>query len=416
MLNSFIYYKDGNLFVENVKVEDIVKEYGTPIYIYSANSFKNRFNNIKGVLPADALIAYSIKSNSNVNIIKLLKEEGAGADIVSRGELYRAKLAGIDGSKIVFSGVGKSYDDIKDALEYDILMFNIESLPEAELINKIASSMNKKARVSIRVNPDVDADTHHHITTGKKENKFGISYEDAVNVYKYIRDNLKNLEIIGIDTHIGSSILKVNPYKEAIGKLVNLIEDLKKEGIKLEYFDIGGGLGIRYREEDKDIDMKEWGKTITDLVGTYNLKLIVEPGRYISGNSGIFVSKVLYMKKTAHKNFIIVDGAMNDLVRPAFYDAYHKIDYITIKDRKNIIADVVGPICESGDYFAKERNIGEPVDDNEYIVIFSAGAYGYVMSSNYNSRPKSPEVLVEGDSVKLVKRRETLEDLIRDEL
>lgn len=410
----YFHFVRDELFCEETKVRDIVRKSGTPLYIYSSRTILEHYDKLdKAFSEVNHLICYSIKANSSLSICSMLAEQGCGADIVSGGELYKALKAGVHSSKIVYSGVGKREDEIIYALKSNILMINVESLPEAFLINKIAQRLKKKARIAIRINPDVDALTHSYITTGKSENKFGINVMYAKEYFLKVK-KLKNLEIIGINIHIGSQITKVAPYAAAIQKIITLLNELKNMGIKINKLDIGGGLGIIYNEE-KPSTAKEFAKAVLPLMKNTNCQLILEPGRFIVGNAGILVTEVLYVKKTSYKNFIIVDAGMNDLIRPSLYNAYHQIvPVVDKKSNKIIIADIVGPICESGDFFAKDRKINE-VHSKDLLAIMSAGAYGFSMSSNYNSRLKSAEVIVKKNKFFVARAREVYSDLIRKE-
>ena len=408
-------YRNNELFCEDVKVADIVKEVGTPAYIYSKRTAMEHFTKLdKAFDSVDHIICYSIKANSNMALCSSLAKAGCGADIVSGGELYRTLKAGFDPKKIVFAGVGKTREEIKYALDTNIYMFNVESFPEAELINQEAIKQNKKAKVSIRVNPDVNAQTHKYITTGKKENKFGINFHEAPDFYLKLM-TLPGLDVVGIHLHIGSQILTPQPYIDSIRRGTSLVRKLKELKIQLSVMNIGGGLGIVYKDE-QPMMASEFADAIIPIIKEMDCRIIMEPGRNIVGNAGILVTKVTYMKQTPVKNFVIIDAAMNDLIRPCLYDAYHEIQTLT-KDptRQETMVDVVGPICESSDFFAKERMLQE-VKTDEYIAVMSAGAYGYVMSSNYNSRPRAVEVLVDGNTWKIAKKRETWDDLIAGEI
>jgi diaminopimelate decarboxylase len=408
----YFHYRHNDLYCDDVKVEDIIREVGSPAFIYSKRTAIEHFRKIDNAFKGfDHTICYSIKANSNLALCHAMAQEGCGADIVSGGELYRALKAGFEPQKIVYAGVGKTAAEIKYALESDIFMFNVESLPEAELINEIALSMNQKARVSIRVNPDVNAHTHAYITTGKKENKFGINFHDAPEFYLKLRE-MKGLDIIGIHLHIGSQILTPEPYVDAIRRGTSLIKKLKDIEINLSVMNIGGGLGIIYKDEDP-MTAKEFADAIIPVLENNKCcKLILEPGRHIVGNAGILVTKVSYIKETPVKKFVITDAGMNDLIRPCLYNAYHSIQPLHQDNSRQIQdVDVVGPICESSDFFAKDRSLPE-LKSGEYLAIMSAGAYGFTMSSNYNSRPRAVEVLVEGDTWRVVRRRETWEDLV----
>ncbi|HPN32186.1 MAG TPA: diaminopimelate decarboxylase [bacterium] len=409
-MNSLNYKKNG-LFLEESELSKLAKKYGTPLYVYSKKNFIESYNNIKKSLnDIDNLICFSVKTCSNVNIIRLLKNQGAGCDIVSGGELFRAVNAGVSPSKIVYAGVGKTEEEIRYALKTDVLMFNCESVPEIELINTVAGEMKKKARIAVRVNPDVDAHTHAKITTGKKENKFGINIDIVPELYSNLK-KYKNIIPYGIHCHIGSQITEVEPFEKALAKILKTVEIIKKSGIDLKTLNLGGGLGIQYKPEQKPIDVKAFGKMVGTKMKGLGMKLILEPGRYIAGNSGLLLVKAVYIKDIGIKKFVITDGAMNDLIRPTLYEAYHHIQTLK-KTGKSEVFDIVGPVCESGDYFAKDRKIGR-VNQNGYLAVLSAGAYGFSMSSNYNSRPKAAEILVDGAKSSIIRKRETYEDLTR---
>ena len=406
----YFEYKNGELYAEEVKVRDLVQEYDTPLYIYSAKTFKRHFVAFDSAFKdLNHLTCYSVKANSNLCVLKLLKDLGAGMDIVSGGELFRALKAGVPASKIVYSGVGKREEEIKEALYADILMFNVESEQELEKINQVGQQVDKKARVSFRVNPNVDPQTHPYITTGLEKNKFGLNEEHALQLYKKAKQ-LSHVEPIGIDCHIGSQLTSLQPFLDALDKLLDFYHVLLDLGIKVKYLDLGGGLGIKYKEEEPPHPV-EFGQALSDKLKGLDLTLILEPGRVIAGNAGILVTRVLYTKQTKKKNFVIVDAAMNDLVRPSLYQSYHHIAPVCQKNTKSITVDVVGPICESGDFLAKDRELPQ-VQTNDLLAVFSAGAYGFVMSSQYNSRPRAAEVLVDGSNVTLARRREVYMDLI----
>ena len=408
-------YVGKSFYCENVNLGKIVQRFGTPTYVYSYKTLTDHYLKLDRAFDfIPHTICYSIKANSNVAICKLLADQGCGADVVSGGELYRAIKAGVKPDKIVYAGVGKTKDEIKFALLSNILLFNSESQAELELINKIAGELNKRPKIGLRINPDVDAKTHAYITTGKKENKFGISLNDAFKIYK-TANRYRNLEFIGIHTHIGSQITSVQPYVEAIKKAVDFRNKLKYDGIKIDYFNIGGGLGIIY-DKESPAKASEFATSLKPLLRGLNCSLILEPGRFITGNAGILLTKVLFVKKSANKKFIIVDAAMNDLIRPSLYNAYHKIVPLRKSGRKKSsdIVDIVGPVCESGDFFARDRRLPF-VESNDVLAILSAGAYGFSMSSNYNSRTRATEVLVKNDKCYLIRRRETYLDLIRNE-
>jgi len=410
----YFIYKDGRLFCEDVSIEKIADEIGTPFYLYSYKTLVRHFNAFNNAFSeVDHITCFSVKSNSNISILRLFSKLGGGADIVSEGELYRAIKAGINPNRIVYSGVGKREDEIEYAILSDILMFNVESHQELLKIDEIAKKLNKKARISIRVNPDIDPKTHPYISTGMRENKFGIDYKDAIEEYKFAK-GLKNIEIIGISCHIGSQLLQISPFVDSLKRLLSLTKKLEEEGIRIRYLDIGGGLGIRYSDE-KPPHPNEYAEAIKKEIRGLDLTLILEPGRVIVGNAGILVSRVLYKKEQHGKIFFIVDAGMNDLIRPSLYGSYHEIWPVVKRDREVVEADIVGPICESGDFFAKKRRI-QDLEPGDLIAIMSAGAYGFVMSSNYNSRPRAAEVMVKEDKFYVIRERERYEDLIRGEI
>ena len=407
-------YRENELFAEEVPITEIVDEIGTPLYIYSYATLTRHYRVFDEALSeVDHIVCYSVKANSNIAVLRTLARMGSGFDIVSGGELYRVLLAGGDPSKVVFSGVGKTDEEIEFALENNILMFNVESEAELEVINEIAGRLGKKAPISLRVNPDVDPKTHPYISTGLAKNKFGIPWEYALSTYEKAL-SMKNIEVVGIDAHIGSQLTQVSPFIEAMEKLLQLVDKLEEKGAKIRYFDIGGGLGIRYKDETPP-HPEEYAAEIKKTLGDRKITMLFEPGRVIVGNAGIFVTKVLYTKSTSKKNFVIVDGAMNDLVRPALYGAYHEILPVLKEERgAPIVADVVGPICESDDFFAKDREL-YPFKRGDLMAIMSAGAYGFSMSSNYNSRPRVAEVMVKGDEYAVIRQRETYPELVWNE-
>ncbi len=405
-------YKDGLLYCENVKITDITDDIKTPFYVYSYKTLKDHFNVFDGSFKdITHITCFSVKSNSNLTILNIFKHLGSGFDIVSGGELYRTLKVNADPKKIVFSGVGKTPEEIEFALFSDILMFNVESYEELICINEIAKKLNKKAPISFRVNPDVDPKTHPYISTGLKQNKFGIDIAKAVDLYKRAK-SLDFVEIIGIDCHIGSQLTEVAPFIDAIKRVKDLIKDLKEIGINLKYFDIGGGLGVKYKNESPP-SPQEYANAIKNEVKDLNLTMIFEPGRVIVANAGILVTKVLYFKSNDFKNFIIVDAGMNDLIRPSLYQAYQEIIPVDKSNCTKMKADIVGPICESGDYLAKDREI--EVKKGSFLVVKSAGAYGFTMSSNYNSRPKPAEILVKNNEYFIIRERESYQDLIAKE-
>lgn len=411
---NYFGYTDKELFCEDVPLNILIKEFGTPLYVYSAKTILRHFHAFTEAFKEhDHLICYSVKANSNIAILNLLTKEGSGFDIVSKGELYRALQAGSDPSKIVFSGVGKTDEEIEMALVAGILMFNIESEAELYTINNVAKRLGKKAPVSFRVNPDVNPLTHPYISTGLKKNKFGIPYEQVIDTYRKA-GTLENVEVVGIDCHIGSQITQLGPFNEAVEKIIYLIEELEKMGFHIKCVDLGGGLGITYKDETP-AQPNEYGAAILKHFKGQERKLIFEPGRVIVGNAGVLLTKVLYKKHTAEKSFVIVDAAMNDLARPSLYGSYHSIVPVTKNNNeKSVTVDIVGPVCESTDYFAKDRTIADP-EQGSYLCIMSAGAYGFSMSSNYNSRLKAAEVLVFNDKYFCIRERERLEDLISKE-
>lgn len=408
-------YLKNELCIDNISLAKLAKKYKTPLYVYSQTQIEDNFKAYKdGFKDVRNIICYAIKANSNHSILRLLAKLGCGADIVSGGELYRALKAGIPAQKIIFSGVGKTVQEIEFALKSDILMFNAESFEETEQINKIAGKLKKKARISFRVNPNVDAHTHKYITTGKQGNKFGIRYEDAFELYMKV-SKMKNIEIVGIDSHIGSQILEVTPFKMAAIKISKLIDKLEANGIKIKYIDIGGGLGIKYKASDKPQNPVELKKQVMAVYSKYKDKtIIVEPGRSIIGDTGILLGEVIYRKRTGSKNFIITNLAMTDLIRPALYEAYHEILPVKKTSKKQEVVDIVGPVCESSDFIAKDRMF--PIlEQGEFIAVESAGAYGRAMASQYNSRIRGAEILVKGSKIKLIRKVETIEDLMAKE-
>ena len=406
-------YQRNALYAEGVPVSDIAGKVGTPVYVYSRSRILGNFNRFdKAFAKFPHLICYALKANSNLAVARTLSGAGAGADIVSGGELYRALKAGFPAGKIVFSGVGKTRDEMAFALKKGILAFNVESLEELKALNAVAAGLRRKAPVSIRINPDVAADTHHHITTGTAENKFGIHKRFLFDAYGLARD-LRSIEIRGIQAHIGSQITSVRPFVTLLKAMLGFVDDLSARGIRLRCLDLGGGLGISYRGE-KPPAPADLAKAFAPQIKGRDLTLLFEPGRFLVGESGILVTRVLYRKDSGHKTFVIVDAAMNDLARPALYDAYHEIVPVHRNGSPARVVDVVGPVCESGDYFAKGRKIEFP-GSGDLLAIENAGAYGFSMSSQYNSRPRAAEVLVEGRKWRVVRKRETLEDLVRGE-
>ncbi len=411
---NFFEYRDGELYAEDVPMRQIVKKVGTPMYVYSYKTFERHFKVFNGAFKTiPHITCYSCKANSNGALLRMVAKMGGGADVVSGGELFRALRVSIPANKIVFSGVGKTESEIKQAVRSRILMLNMESAEEVRTVAEIARRMRTKVAVSIRVNPQIDPKTHPYITTGLKKNKFGILWEEARGLYgEMAREPF--LTPVGISSHIGSQITEMGPFVEAVRSLKGMVTELKRAGIALKYIDIGGGLGIPYGGEVPP-HPDEYGPAVEKELHGSGLTLILEPGRVIVGNSGIFVTRLLYVKETPEKRFYIVDGAMNDLVRPALYGAYHEIVPLRQADGGREKVDVVGPVCESGDFFAKDRTM-PPLESGAVLAVFGAGAYGFSMSSNYNSRRKVAEVIVRGKELFIVRRRERLSDLVRGEV
>lgn len=406
-------YKNGELCAEDVPVRKIAEAVGTPVYIYSHQTLLNHFMAYEQAFNAvPHVVCFALKANSNAAIVRLFAKQGGGADVVSGGELYRALKAGVPGHKIVYAGVGKTEEEIRFALKSRILMFNVESGDELEEINRVAGLMRVKAPVALRVNPDIDPQTHPYISTGLKTHKFGIPIEEAFEYYS-LATRLKHVSIMGVHKHIGSQLTKVSPFVDALTRVLVLVDELAAKGISISHLDIGGGLGITYRDETPP-HPGQLAKHLLPLLKGRPLTVVVEPGRSIVGNAGILVTKTLYLKHGGEKEFVIVDAGMNDLVRPSLYGAYHHIQPVVKQRRDKIIADVVGPICESGDFLAKDREILQ-TRRGEYLAVMSAGAYGFTMASNYNSRPKVAEVMVRGDQFAVIRARESHRDLVRGE-
>ncbi len=404
-------YRNSELYAEGVPVRKIAEQAGTPVYIYSHNTLLRHLNAYKDAFDGQPhIICFALKANSNPAVLRTLAKNGGGADVVSGGELYLALKAGIPARMIVYAGVGKTDEEIARALKAGILMFNVESSDEMAAINRVAGSLKVKAPIALRVNPDIDPKTHPYISTGLKESKFGIPIEEAIENYRLAK-KLPNLEVVGIHKHIGSQITTLQPFVDALKKVITLAKTLHDEGIEIKHLDIGGGLGIPYNDE-RPPHPKELSKALTPLLKESGLNIILEPGRSIAGNAGIFVTKVLYKKKRAKKEFVIVDGGMNDLLRPSLYSAFHNVIPLKKNNRKKTRADIVGPICESGDFLAKERELNR-LSQGEMIAVMSTGAYGFTMSSNYNSRPRVAEVMVKGNKFYIVREREKYRDLVR---
>jgi diaminopimelate decarboxylase len=410
---NYFAYKDNRLFAEEVAISDLAARFGTPLYVYSTRTLRRHYRVMdEAFAGTDHLICYAMKALSNLSVLKLFAAMGSGFDIVSVGELMRCLKAGADPRKIVFSGVGKTDEELKAAIEAGILMINVESAPELHRVAIVANRMRRRAPVSLRVNPDLDPGTHPHISTGHRDSKFGIPLAQVHEYYAEAR-LLPDLDLVGLSTHIGSQITDTSPFTEAANKVAVIVKALRESGVALQYLDLGGGLGIPYQEEPPP--PSEYAAALLGPLRGLGLKLIIEPGRVLVGNAGALVTRVLYVKETDVKRFIVVDGAMNDLIRPVLYEAYHQI--LPAERRAGapvVTADVVGPVCESGDFFAREREMPEP-GDGDLLAVMSAGAYGFVMASNYNSRPRAPEIMVDGAEAHVVRERESFEDLVRGE-
>jgi diaminopimelate decarboxylase len=415
---DYFEYRDGEMFAEGVPLRRIAHEIGTPAYVYSLRTLKRHFRVFDQSFAAiPHIVCYSVKANSNIALLRAFAKEGSGFDIVSAGELFRALKAGADPVKVVFSGVGKKQQEIEYALNSNILMFNVESEQELVALNEIAGGLHKKAPISLRINPDVDPQTHPYISTGMKKAKFGVDIKRSLETYRKAA-SLPNIEVVGVDCHIGSQLTSVAPFVDALARVREYLErvlvgSLMKEGARIRYLDLGGGLGISYNDEMPP-HPEEYAKAIIEGLAGLDVTLILEPGRVIVGNAGILMTEVQYIKETDAKKFIVVDAGMNDLIRPALYGSYQAIRPVMDRGGESIVADVVGPICESGDFFAKDREIARP-ERGDLLAVMSAGAYGFTMASNYNSHPKPPEILVDGDRYYVIRRRETLEDLINGE-
>ncbi|MBW8353214.1 MAG: diaminopimelate decarboxylase [Pseudomonas sp.] len=405
-------YRDGELFAEGVALSAIAERFGTPTYVYSRAHIEAQYLAYAEALAGmPHLVCFAVKANSNLGVLNVLARLGAGFDIVSRGELERVLAAGGQADKIVFSGVGKTRDDMRRALEVGVHCFNVESAEELERLQLVAAELGVRAPISLRVNPDVDAGTHPYISTGLKENKFGIDIATAEDVY--IRAaQLPNLDIVGVDCHIGSQLTTLAPFIDALDRLLDLVDRLGECGIYLRHIDLGGGLGVRYRDEEPPL-AADYIKAVRERLDGRDLALVFEPGRFIVANAGVLLTRVEYLKHTEHKDFAIVDGAMNDLIRPALYQAWMDVSAVQPRDAEPRIYDIVGPICETGDFLAKERHLA--LAEGDLLAVHSAGAYGFVMSSNYNTRGRAAEVLVDGDQAVEVRRRETVAELFAGE-
>lgn len=415
-MSAAFHHKGEKLFAEGVSAEDLVAVYGTPLYVYSETSIRDRYGEFDGAFSGvDRLIAYSVKANGNLAVLKLLGELGAGADIVSAGELHRARLAGIPAERIVFSGVGKTVTELAAGLDAGIYSFNVESEGELRALADLGEATGKRAPFALRVNPDIESPTPHHYTrTGHRASKFGLPIEDAPELYRFARD-AKGLQVRGVDVHIGSQILDVEPYKLSLERVLMLVDQLRSDGIELEYIDLGGGFGVSY-EGGSGPTAADFAMELLPALKASGLRLVLEPGRFITGPSGILLTRVIYVKRMGGKTFVITDAGMNDLLRPSHYASYHHVEPAHIDEgREPIAVDVVGPICESGDFLALDRVIPEP-RSGELLALHTAGAYGFSMASTYNARTRPAEVLVSGDQHRLIRRRETLDDLVRGEV
>lgn len=405
-------YRDNRLFAEDVAIEDIVKAHGSPCYVYSRATFERHWHAFDDALSAhEHLVCYAVKANSNLAVLNILAKIGSGFDIVSGGELERVLAAGGDANKVVFSGVGKTAAEMRRALDVGIRCFNIESEAELVLLNEVAGEMGVQAPVSIRVNPDVDAKTHPYISTGLKENKFGIDISLAPGVYQRA-SKMPNLKIEGVDCHIGSQLTETRPFLDALDRVLGLIDELATININIHHLDLGGGLGIQYRDEEPPLPA-EYAKALSEKLDGRNLQILIEPGRAIAGNAGILITQVEFLKSNDEKHFAIVDAAMNDLMRPALYSAWQDIIPVNRKDGQSQCYDIVGPICETGDFLGKDRDL--IIEPGDLLAVRSSGAYGFTMSSNYNTRPRVAEIMVDGDKAHVVRERETIESLYANE-
>jgi diaminopimelate decarboxylase len=414
-------YRGEELWAEDVPVARIAAEVGTPFYVYSRATLSRHYRVFdKAFAAVDHLVCFSVKANSNLAVLRTLAGEGSGFDVVSGGELFRALRAGADARKIVFSGVGKTREEIAYGLSAGILMLHVESAQELEVVSEVARGLGRRAPVSLRVNPGVDPKTHPYVATGLGQSKFGIDLGASLDLYERAR-SLAGIEVVGVDCHIGSQLTEAAPFVDALGRTVELVAKLRERGFEVRYLDFGGGLGITY-DDERPPDPSEYaaaligtlGEALAPPGGGRGLTLILEPGRVIVGNAGIMVTEVLYVKEQGGKTFVVVDGGMNDLIRPALYGSYQGIQAVRLATDRKVVADVVGPVCESGDFFARDREV-PAFAPGDLLAVMSAGAYGFVMASNYNSRPRPPEVLVDGERFYVVKERESLDDLVRGE-
>jgi diaminopimelate decarboxylase len=407
-------YRDGSLFCEDVSLGDLAREYGTPAYVYSQNAVTSRLRAYGDALAGvPHRICYAVKANSNLALLQVLAQEGAGFDIVSGGELFRVLAAGADASKVVFSGVGKACQEIRFALERGIHSFNCESQTELESLGRIAAELRTTASIALRVNPDVDAVTHPYISTGLKEHKFGIDIAEVEWVYEQVR-SYPNLVADGVSCHIGSQLLSIEPLLEAADKMLALVERLRAKGFPIRHLDLGGGLGVPYRPSDTPSSIREFISHLRNRIELRGLEIMLEPGRSIAAEAGVLLARVLFIKQNGSKTFVILDAGMNDLIRPTLYQAHHEIVPVVERPGRKIVADIVGPVCETGDFFARDREMLEP-QAGDLVALKTAGAYGFVLASNYNSRPRPCELLVNGRAVHVARRREAYEDLVRGE-
>lgn len=405
--------RSGEMYAEDVPLRVIAERVGTPCYVYSLATLRRHYRVFDEAFAARPhLVCFSVKANSNLAVLRTFVQQGSGFDIVSGGELQRCLRAGADPGKIVFSGVGKTTTEIADALRAGILQFNVESPAELDAIDAVAGQLGVKAPVALRVNPDVDPKTHPYISTGMKKSKFGIAIQRSLEDYRRAR-SLRNLDVVGIDCHIGSQLTSVSPFVDALERVMNLLDTLRKEGFDIRYLDMGGGLGIPYDDEEPP-SPAAYGAALMEGLRDFQGTLLLEPGRVIVGNAGVFLTKVLYLKGSDEKNFVVIDGAMNDLIRPSLYGSFQAIRPVQVRDGARVVADVVGPVCESGDFLARDRDMPS-VAAGDLLAVMSSGAYGFVMASNYNTRPRPAEVLVDGGEFHVVRERETLDDLMRGE-
>jgi diaminopimelate decarboxylase len=414
MMEAFIE-QDGVLQCAGHSLESLAEQYGSPLYVYNGKAIKDRYQGLKTAMsPAGAEVFFAVKANSNLSILRLLAEQGAGMEVVSGGELYRARTAGVEDARIVFDGVGKTEAEIRYALEGDLRFFAVESIGELERLNDLAGACGNRARVSLRINPDIDPQTHRYISTGKSENKFGFDFKGIRGAYDRA-EQLENLEVVGLHMHIGSQILSNQPHAQAVRKIRPLVEELQARFPSFRYLDIGGGLGIRYKPEDRPLDPARFAEAILPQLAGLDLDLMLEPGRYLVGDCGALVTRVEYIKQGGAKRFVVSDAAMNDLMRPMMYQAYHEIVPVRSSGTQKVAVDVVGAICETGDFFAEDRPL-ETVEAGQYLAVLCAGAYAFTMASNYNTRPRGAEVLVDEQGARLIRRRETWADLVAAEL